>query len=114
MTLVRVAMPETESHLALMVCALNAEDIPYLVHNAGMGALYPGLQIGAYNARSIMVPESCSEHAIEIIAELHLEVPTPHNTPRVPDKLRMLLEMILMGWFLPRGMRRSGSSSDDA
>lgn len=109
MTLVRVARPETETHLALIVSALEAEDIPFFVHNAGMGGLMPGLQIPSYNARTLMVPAPYAENAMEIIAALQLDGHQPLDTG---DKLRVLFEAILLGWFVPARRRRRADSED--
>ena len=110
MTLVRVAAPDTESHVALIVSALHAAGIPYFVHNAGIGSLFPGLQIAAYNARSIMVPESRAELALGIIDELEITHFGPHSNPTARDKWRMLVEVIFLGWMMPgvKRFRRGG------
>jgi hypothetical protein len=111
MSLVRIAMPETETHLVLIASALEAAEIPFFVHNNGMGGLMPGLQIGAYNTRSVMVPQSCVEPALEAISTLQpLTLPAPTGG----DKLRILAEALLLGWFIPGGRRRRQAAADDA
>ncbi len=102
MSLVRIAMPETETHLVLITSALEAAGIPYFVHNNGMGGLMPGLQIAAYNTRSVMVPQSCVEPALEAISTLQ---PLTAPAPSGGDKLRILAEALLLGWFFPAGRR---------
>ena len=113
MTLVRIAMPESESHLALMVSALEREEIPHFVHGAALGSLLPGLQIQSYNARSVMVPESCATRAVEVIEELQLDQPTPATAPTGWDKLRMVLEAFLLGWMVPGRQRRRQSGTPE-
>jgi hypothetical protein len=102
MSLVRIAMPETETHLVLITSALEAAGIPFFVHNNGMGGLMPGLQIAAYNTRSVMVPQSCVEPAMEAISTLQ---PLATPAPSGGDKLRILAEALLLGWFFPVGRR---------
>ena len=111
MSLVRVASPETETEIVLISARLEAAGIPHFVHNAGIGGLYPGLQIGAYNTRSIMVPLSAAEEASRLIAELELGAPPPAVTQGGWQKLRVIVEALLLGWFIP-GSRRARPSPD--
>lgn len=107
MPLVRVASPESEPDVALITSALQAADIPHFVHGGGMGGLLPGLQIGSYNTRSVMVPESCAEFACEIIASLHLSATASPTTQARGGRLRLALETLLFGWFVPSIQRSS-------
>lgn len=100
-----VASPETESDVALAVCALQAHNIPFLVHGGAFGSLLPGPQIPGYNARRIMVPTPFVDEALQALAE----VAPPRAVdaaaqPRGngPTTLRMLLEALLFVWFVPR------------
>jgi hypothetical protein len=102
-----VACPECESDVALAICALQAHGIPYLVHNGAFGALWPGPQIHAYNARRIMVPTPFAEEARQVLAEMappRLVDAAAAAAPRGsgPTTLRLLLEAFLLGWFVPR------------
>ena len=99
-----VAIPETESDLALAVCVLQAHAIPHFVHGGAFGALWPGLQIAAYNARCIMVPAALAEEAAELLAELAPPPVAPSTTASAPaaHAWRNLLEVLLAGWFVPR------------
>ncbi len=67
MGLVKVLSPDGEAELLAVVAMLEAHDIPCFVQNAGFGSLYPGPQIGAFNARAIMVPEEKATEALELI-----------------------------------------------
>jgi hypothetical protein len=104
MSLHVVACPEVESDVALAICALQAHNIPHLVHGGAMGTLLPGPQIAHLNARRIMVPEAFVEEARQVLAEL-APPPAPRATPArvaAPSKLRIVLETFLLGWFVPR------------
>jgi hypothetical protein len=107
MSLVTVAYPQFESHVALIVSALDAAGIPHHVQGAGLGSLLPGLQIASYNQRKVLVPETCAEDAVAVIAELGLDAPPPdaEAVPRARDKWRNVLEFLLLGWIVP-GVRR--------
>ena len=101
-----VASPETESEIALAVCVLQAHGIPFLVHGGAFGALLPGPQIPAYNARRIMVPAAFADEAMQVLGELAparaVVSPAPSSNGSAPTMLRMLLETFLLGWFVPR------------
>jgi hypothetical protein len=101
MSLVRVASPESEPDVALITSALQAADIPHFVHGGGIGGLLPGLQIGGYNTKSVMVPASCAEFACEVIASLHLSTTAVRTAQARGGKLRLALETLLFGWFVP-------------
>jgi hypothetical protein len=67
--LVKVLSPDAEPELIAVVAMLEAHSIPCFVQNAGFGSLYPGPQIGAFNARAIMVPEEKAAEALELIGD---------------------------------------------
>jgi hypothetical protein len=105
MSLVQVHSPDTEPELMVIVAMFEAHDIPCFVHNAGLSALLPGPRINAYNTRSIMVPEEKVADAMELLRDFqsNSDPAPPHHSP--PGKLRVLVEAILFGWFVP-GRRR--------
>ena len=107
MTLVRVAVPESEPDVAIISSALQAADIPHYVHGAGMGGILPGLQITGYNTRSVLVPEASADFAHEIIASLHLSSSAPVAVHARGGRLRLALETLLFGWFVPSRRPRS-------
>lgn len=55
MSLIAIAYPQSESELAVMLCALEAHGIKAFVHGGGIGSLCPGPQIPWFNTRRIMV-----------------------------------------------------------
>jgi hypothetical protein len=108
--MVPVCKPQDSVELALIESALEAHGIPYFVHNKGFGGLYPGPQIDLYNVRTVMVPESAVEAAREVLAALFsssersgVEEPPQSSTW---DKIRVVAEALLGGWFVPRSKRR--------
>jgi hypothetical protein len=99
-----VYRPETGIELAVAQSVLEANGIPYFVHNAGFASLYPGLQLDLLNVRTIMVPTSASEAAVEVLSEY-----LPRSSGLRPGVersvwhiLRLLVEAICCAWFVPR------------
>lgn len=108
MALVAILQPETESELAIALAILEAHGIESFVHGRYFGSLLPGLQVESFNTRTIMVPEERAEEAGEALAG-----PSPTSEPpaappsmRLRDKVRVVLEAVLLGWFVP-GRQRS-------
>ena len=106
MTLVAIASPDNEADVALIACVLEANDIPHFVQGGGFGGLFPGPQINAYNSRRVLVPESCVERAIVLLADFNLSgmgplPPQPVSPSEGRSKLAMLLETFFLGWFMP-------------
>ena len=107
MTLVAIANLETESQVVVATSLLVAHDIPHFVQGAGFGGLFPGPQIGSYNSRRLLVPQSSAVEATELLSDLLRQ---PDSTlPEVVvkplgfwPKLRIVLEVLILGWFVPR------------
>ena len=115
MNFIPVARPQMGAELAVMLSLLEANNIPAYVQNGGMGGLFPGLEIDNVTTRYIMVPEECADDARVILnvmeqpadSEADDTPPAPARTS-VSDKLRMLIEFLVTGLFVP-GHRRSKS-----
>jgi hypothetical protein len=102
MGLVGVHSPETESEVAIIVAMLEAHDVPCFVHNHNLGSLLPGVQINALNTQTIMVPEECVSDAVELLRDYRAAAGPPVPGPlKWKDKLRVICEGLLMGWFVP-------------
>lgn len=97
--------------LALAKSLLEAEGIPFFVHNDHFGSLYVGIQIEFLNRKTIMVDEAYEARAKEVIADflLHdISEPASEKEAYSPwDKLRMIAEGLVFGWVVP-GKRRRG------
>jgi hypothetical protein len=108
MALVRVFTPDSEPELVTVVAMLEAHDIPCFVHNGALGGLYPGPQIEWFNMRSIMVAEEQVRAALELIREFEsqpIEPGEPDPAPPPRSAARVLLEVLLFGWFIPSKSR---------
>lgn len=116
MALVRVFWPQSESEALVAAALLDAHGIPMFVHNRGIAGMLPGVQVNGYNTQSIMVPERHVEDALEVLAQWGRSDPVAPSTGLpARDRLRIVLETLLFGWFIP-GSRMGGvgdSSRDD-
>lgn len=106
MGLVRIFTPRTASEAAVVVAMLEAHEIPAYLHSGHLASLLPGVQIWAYNAPGVLVPEECAEDALEMVVNFRA-APDPAGTGSV---LRNIFEVIVGGWFVParHTPRRSG------
>jgi hypothetical protein len=103
MKFVPVATPQTESEMAVMVCLLDAYGIQNFVHNRGFGGLYPGMQIGLYNVRRLMVPIDQAMDALELLS-VFARQPSESDTDdklALSDKLRIFIEIMFFHWSFP-------------
>ncbi len=102
--MIAVFKPQTLIQLAIAESLLEANGIPYYVHNRGYGGLYPGMQLDLLNVRTIMVPPSAAEAASELLAHYLADEPGLRpNAERSPwHILRMLVEAGFGAWFVPR------------
>ncbi|MCK9489478.1 MAG: hypothetical protein M0Q42_08805 [Xanthomonadales bacterium] len=108
MALVVVAQPGSEPELAVMLCALESHRIPVFVQGAGFGSLYPGPQVAFYNARRIMVPRACVDQARQVLEVFNSQdEPAPSWRPGLVGVLRLVLEFIAFGWFVPGNRQRA-------
>src|SRR5262245_54361358 len=116
MALVRVFSPQSESEVLVAASILEAHGIPAFIHNRGIGSILPGVQINAYNTQSIMVPEEDVSDALELVAQLKEQPRAAVNPMRLQDKVRVLVEGVLCGWFVPGTRSRPTDSpeTDDA
>ncbi|WP_321530785.1 putative signal transducing protein [uncultured Desulfuromonas sp.] len=99
--------PHTELELSLLRSRLDAEDIPYTVTNDHFGSLYIGVQIESFNRRWILVADSALPQAQAVLHDFLARQKQPTSTLSQPtyswwDKLRTILEVVLLGWMVPR------------
>jgi len=104
--MVTVCHPVDDIELLFLRSALEAVDIPYFVIGQHFGSLYPGIQIPAYNERTIRVPPAYKVKALEVIAEVRSTYEPACVNLTVESKFRMFVESML-GWVIPAGTKRS-------
>jgi hypothetical protein len=111
--MITVCHPYDEMELAFLICVLNREEIPYFIVGQHFGALMPGIQVPAYNERTIQVPEAYAERAIAAIEEFRREDVRMEQTFTISSKIRMVAEAILFGWFLPVGRKKASKKINE-
>jgi hypothetical protein len=100
-----VFRPESEEERLLAISLLEAENIVFLVHNDHFGSLVRGPSIHLYNAKTILVAEESFETAKALIDSCLPEIRRTTPAYGRKNKIRMVLEAILFGWFVPGGRR---------
>ena len=102
--------PRNELELTLIKSIFDGEDIPYFVHNDNFGSLQIGPQIDLFNAKMIMVDEAFYDRAKDLIADflnnLDEDTEIPQESYTLADKIRMILETAVFGWFIPGRKKR--------
>ena len=73
MSLVVLAVPESEAELMTNVGLLRAHSIACHVRGEGFGSLYPGLQLQARNGAAIMVAEEDLAEARALLAAVPID-----------------------------------------
>jgi hypothetical protein len=113
-TLIRLISPESDPEILAIVAMLEAHEIPCFVRGGGMGGLFPGVQINAYNTRDIMVPEDKAAAALDLVREFQSRPPAQYEDmkPKPKGRLRNLLELLLFGWFIPGNKYERRKQSD--
>ena len=83
---------------------MDYSKIPYYVRNDFFASLRIGPHIDLLNAKTFMVPEESREQAQEFILN-YLSATMPDPFPLLlRDRLRVVLEFFLFGWFVPGKM----------
>lgn len=102
--MIAVYKPQTFIELAVAESLLEANGIPYFVHNKGYASLYPGIQLDLLNVRTILVPPSVAEAAKDVLSHYLSDEPglRPNRERSFWHILRMLVEAACCAWFVPR------------
>ncbi|PLX94190.1 MAG: hypothetical protein C0621_05815 [Desulfuromonas sp.] len=97
--------PQNEIELSIIRGLLDSEGIHYFVHNDHFGTMRTGPRIDLLNVKTILVDEIDEERASEIIRRFIKNNKTEENKEikkySFSDKLRMVAEMLIFGWFIP-------------
>ncbi len=115
-TLVELYSPETEAQLLLLRSVLDDAGIYYFVKNDVFGSLALGPRIDHYNRKTVYVHPAEADDAQALLGEFldktALDDPAPAEDLRLTDVLRMVLEVLVFGWFMPGRRRRPRKSPD--
>jgi hypothetical protein len=103
--MIKLYSPDSESELVVIKSLFNAEGINYFVLNDHFGTLKVGPKIDLLNAKIVYVSENDSELAKEILTDFLSNIRNGDETFQskhsIPDKIRMVLEFLIFGWFMP-------------
>lgn len=108
--MIKIYSPNDELELALIRGIFDTEGVHYFVHNDNFGSMRVGPQIELLNKKTIMVSPEDAERAKTIISDfLNRQLPeeTIEEKYTVSQKLRMILETLVFGWFIPGRKRRA-------
>lgn len=91
------------SEQAILESLLMWHEIDYLIHNDHFGSLEVGPVIPTFNQKRVLVAAVDLERARELLGEP--QGTEPGNEVEVTtagrDRVRMVLETLLFGWFVP-------------
>jgi len=109
--MIKIYSPEDELELSMIRGVFDTEGIHYFVHNDHFGSMRVGPQIDLFNKKTIMVAPDDADRAREIISNL-LERKVSEEEEQahysIAQKMRMVIEAVLFGWFIPGKKRRKG------
>lgn len=102
--------PKNEVELALIKSILDAECINYFVRNDYFGSMRIGPEIELLNKKLVLVQDDHYERAKELL-EGYLMEKKETLVDEEPgyslfDKVRMVFEYLLFGWFIPGRKRK--------
>ena len=103
--MIKLYSPEDESELALIKSLFELEHINYYVLNDHFGTLKVGPKVDLYNVKTIYMSEEDLDFSKNILLDF-LEITKNGNKPfkcqySIPDKIRMVIEMLVFSWFIP-------------
>lgn len=105
--MITLCYPVDDMELLFIRMELEAAAIPFFVVGQHFGSLYPGMQIPAYNERSVRVPATHLHEALEVIQYIRAYYsPTFENLDK-GSKLRIIFEALLLGWVIPAGNKKT-------
>ena len=100
--MVLLYIPDQPWKLALVICLLDAYDVPHFVHNFYLGSLFAAYpQIDIYNLRRVYVPAEVVPYARQLLEDFFPDLEATPYEMSGRDKVRVVLECLVGGWFIP-------------
>ncbi|WP_446010989.1 putative signal transducing protein [Candidatus Electrothrix sp.] len=110
--------PQSEIDLAMLQSILASADITFFIDNDSFGSLHMGPSIELFNQKTILVEDEDEKEAKELLKEYlknTYDSNTPHVQTTILDKIRVVAETLLVGWFIPgRRWRAKQTTSSDS
>lgn len=110
--MIELLSPRGEAELLLLKSILDDAGLPYFVKNDVFGSLAVGPQIEHYNRKTIYVAAEDADEARALVAEFRARTESGEREvarPAPKDLLRMVVELVLFGWFMPGRRARPAS-----
>ncbi len=114
--MIKIYSPNDEIELSMIRGLLDSQGVHYFVLNDHFGSMEVGPQIELFNKKTVMVAPEDADRAKQIIEEfLRRELPvvvevTSHFS--LGQKIRMIFETLIFGWFIPGKKRRRGMDDE--
>lgn len=109
--MVELHSPENEPQLLLLRSVLDGAGLLYFVKGDVFGSLTLGPTIDHYNRKTIYVHPSDFEEARDLVAEFLSKTSGTRRAAardlRLFDVLRMVIEVLVFGWFMPGRRHRA-------
>lgn len=103
--MLKLYSPENEVELLILKSIFDLEKLHYYVLNDYFGSMRVGPTIELYNEKIIYVSDSDFILAQEILddylSNLKNDEAVIKSQYSIPDKIRMVIEILLCGWFMP-------------
>lgn len=102
--------PQNDSELAIIRSIFDGEGLNYYIRNDHFGSLKVGPKIDLLNAKMIQAHEEQFELASDLISEFLENSQKDINSDSrytVFDKIRMIIETLIFGWFMPGRFRKN-------
>lgn len=103
--MLKLYTPKTEVELLILKSIFDLEKIHYYVLNDYFGSMKVGPTIALYNEKIIYVSNSDYNSAQEILDDYLSNIKNDDAVFKsqysIPDKIRMVIESLLCGWFMP-------------
>lgn len=102
--MIKLYSPSDEGELSLILSILEGDNIPFFVHNNYFGSLRIGPPIYLFNKKTIMINKEFEERAKELLEDffkVKKEEKEQKTIYSFFDKLRVIAEFLLFGWFIP-------------
>lgn len=103
--MIKLYSPENESELAILKGLFESEEINYYVLNDHFGTMKTGPKIDLFNIKTIYVSKKHFDRAKEVLLDflgnITKEAESFKSRYSVPDKIRMIIEMLIFNWFIP-------------
>jgi hypothetical protein len=109
--MITICHPVDDMELLFLRLELEASAIPHLIVGQHFGSLYPGMQMPWYNERSVRVPTTHMQEALEVIQHVRSYYSPTFENLAIKSKFRIFFEVLIFGWVMPAGNKKPSNPS---